>query len=57
MRVIHLRVPEPDHSLIGPRHGHGVEQVETVESDVDTLYVVLPRSAEDGETAPCAQLP
>ena len=53
----HLDIPQPHHALVGTRHGHRVEKVETVEGDVDTLDVIFTRSAQYGQTPPSTQVP
>ena len=53
----HLGVPQSDHALIRAGGGHRVEQVETVEGDVDPLDVILTWSAEYGQTPASAQVP
>ena len=53
----HLRVPQSHHALVRAGHGHRVEQVETVEGDVDPLDVVLTWSAEYGQTPASTQVP
>ena len=53
----HLGVPQPHHALVRAGHGHRAEKVETVEGDVDPLDVILPWSAQYGQTPPSAQVP